>query len=101
MPGCEPWYKGIVRERKLRRIFMIGMLCGVIITTVFTFAFAIPGNNNYWRTEIWKRGGAAWTLDMKSGHRSWKWLIDPIPDTPSKKPVIVPASQTKSRSEQL
>ena len=84
----------------MRRIFMIGMLCGVIITTAITYVFAIPGNNNYWRSEIWKRGGAAWTAD-KNGHVGWQWRIQPIPDTPPEKPVIVPSSQTKVRTEKL
>lgn len=83
------------------RLFLIGTLFGVMITAAFTYMFAIPANNYYWQAEIWKRGGAAWTMDMKSGHRGWKWMIEPIPDTPPKKPVIAPASQTKSRSEQL
>jgi hypothetical protein len=41
------------------RLFLIGMLCGVMIAAGFTYAFAIPGNNYYWQTEIWNRGGAA------------------------------------------
>ena len=88
-------------NRKMMRLFLVGMLCGVVIAAAFTYAFAIPANNYYWQSEIWKRGCAAWTMDMKNGHRSWKWLVEPIPDTPSKKPVIVPSSQTKSRTEQL
>jgi hypothetical protein len=35
--------------------------------------------------EIWKRGGAAWISD-KNGHLSWKWMVEPIPDTSSEKP---------------
>jgi hypothetical protein len=100
MPSFEPWYKEVLRERKMRRIFLSGMLLGVMIAATFTFVFAIPGNSNYWRTEIWKRGGAAWTAD-KNGHIGWRWMVEPIPDAPPKKPVIVPASQTKSRIEQL
>lgn len=91
-------------NRKMRRIFIIGMLCGVIITAAVTYVFAIPGNNNYWRTEIWKRGGAAWTMDMKNGHTGWEWRVQPIPDTPPTKPVkpvIVPSTQTSVRTEQL
>jgi hypothetical protein len=37
----------------------------------------------------------------KAGHIGWKWMVDPISDTPPKKPVIVPSSQTKVRIEQL
>ena len=76
-----------LRNKKMRRIFLIGMLCGVIVTTAFTLAFALPANNDHWRWEIWNRGGAVWTFD-KNGHRDWKWMVEPIPDTPRKKPVI-------------
>ena len=34
-----------------------------MITAAFTYAFAIPANNYHWQMEIWKRGGAAWTVD--------------------------------------
>ena len=44
-------------------IFLIGMLFGVMITAAVTYVFAIPANSNYWRMEICKRGGAAWTFD--------------------------------------
>ena len=47
------------------RIFLIGMLCGVMITAAVTYVFAIPANSDYWRMEIYKRGGAAWTVDRK------------------------------------
>ncbi len=79
------------------------MLCGVMITAAVTIVFAIPANSNYWRMEIWKRGGAAWTSD-KNGRLDWKWMIEPIPDTLPQKPVIVPSSPVKPikvRSEQL
>ena len=100
-PSVEPWYKGIVGNKKMRRLFLSGVLCGVMITTVFTFVFAIPANSDHWRWEIWQRGGGAWTIDMKSGHRGWKWTVEPIPDALPKKPVIVPSSQTKVSTEQL
>ena len=83
------------------RLFLIGMLCGVMITAAFTYVFAIPANSDYWRWEIWKRGGGAWTFDMKSGHQGWKWTVEPVPDTPSKKPVIAPPSAVKVESERL
>ena len=82
------------------RIFLIGALCGVIITTVFTYVFAIPANSTYWQTEIWKRGGAAWTADKK-GHIGWKWMVDPVSDTPPVKPAVLPSSQTNVRTEKL
>jgi hypothetical protein len=75
-------------------IFLVGMVCGVMITAAFTYAFAIPANSNYWRMEIYKRGGAAWTFD-KNGHWSWKWLVEPSPDTPRQNRVSMPASQTE------
>jgi hypothetical protein len=84
----------------MRRTFLIGVLCGVLITAVVAFVFAIPANSDYWRWEIWRRGGAAWTFD-KSGHLSWKWTVEPIPDTPSEKRVIVSPPQTNIRTEHL
>ena len=83
-----------------RRLFLIGMLCGVMVTAAFTYAFAIPANSNYWRTEIWKRGGAAWTFD-KDGHIGWKWMVEPIPDTPRQKPAVVSPSKVNVRTERL
>jgi hypothetical protein len=82
------------------RPYLIGMLCGVMTAAAFTFVFAIPANNNYWRSEIWKRGGAAWICD-KSGHVSWKWMVEPLPDTPRKKPIISPPIAVKVKSEWL
>ena len=84
----------------MMRIFLIGTLFGVMITAAVTVVFAIPANSNYWRMEIWKRGGSAWTVD-KNGHSGWMWMVDPIPDTPSKRPVMVPSTQVKVRTEQL
>ena len=76
------------------------MLCGVMIIAVVTFALAIPANSDHWRMEIWKRGGAAWVFD-KNGHLTWTWTVEPIPDVPAKKRVIVPSSQVVLRSERL
>jgi hypothetical protein len=76
------------------------MLCGVMITAGVTVVFAIPANSDYWRMEIWKRGGAAWTVDQ-SGHSGWMWMVNPIPDTTRKKPVIAPPTHVKVRTEQL
>jgi len=84
----------------MRRTFLIGVLFGVMLTAAITFVFAIPANSDHWRMEIWKRGGAAWTFD-KNGHLSWKWMVEPIPDTPQPKRVIVPSSQTNIRNEHL
>jgi hypothetical protein len=82
------------------RLFLSGMLCGVMITAAVTYVFAIPANSTYWRMEIWKRGGAAWTED-KNGHIGWKWMVEPIPDTQPAKRAVVPLSQTKVSTEQL
>jgi hypothetical protein len=82
------------------RLFMIGMLCGVLITAAVTYVFAIPANSDYWRMEIYKRGGAAWTVD-RTGHVGWTWMVEPIPDTPIKKRVIAPPSAVKVKSVQL
>ncbi len=85
----------------MMRLFLSGMLSGVMLAAAFTYVFAIPANNYQWQTEIWERGGAAWTFDMKSGHMGWKWLVEPIPDTSSQKPVTLPPSAVKLRAEQL
>ena len=85
----------------MRRLFLIGMLCGVMITAAFTYVFAIPANSNYWRMEIYKRGGAAWTMD-KNGHFGWKWMVEPIPDSPSPaKRAVIPPPRVKVSSERL
>ena len=90
-----------LRNKKMRRLFLIGALCGVMITAAFTYLFAIPANSDHWRMEIYQRGGGAYTMDMKSGRTGWKWLAEPIPDTPRSKPAVVPSSQTNVRTEQL
>jgi hypothetical protein len=88
-------------KRKGIRIYLIGMLCGVMLATAFTYMFAIPANNDHWRMEIYKRGGGAWTMDMKNGRTGWKWMVAPIPDTPPKKPVTVPVYKVNAQTEQL
>jgi len=84
----------------MRRIFLIGVLCGVIMAAAVTFGFAIPGNSDYWRMEIWKRGGGAWTFD-KNGHLSWAWTVEPIPETRPAKRIFVPSSPVRVQSERL
>ena len=84
----------------MRRTFLIGVLCGVMITAAVTFVFAIPANSDHWRMEIWKRGGAAWTFD-KNGKIGWMWTVKPMSDAPQQKRVIVPSSHVNVRSEQL
>jgi hypothetical protein len=92
--------RGMKEKYKAIHVFSVGMLCGVIVTAAVAFGLAIPGNSDYWRMEIWKRGGAAWTSD-KNGHLSWKWLVEPVPTTPRKEPLVMPSSQTKVRTEKL
>ena len=102
--GC----KSASNERQMKQnvgteinIFLIGMLSGVTMAAAFTFAFAIPANNYHWKTEIWRRGGAAWTFDMNSGHMDWKWMVEPKADAPREKPVAAPAYKVNVHTEQL
>jgi len=83
------------------RIYLIGMLSGVMLAATFTYVFALPANSDFWRMEIYKRGGAAWTVD-KNGHIGWRWMVDPIPDNPNPaRPAVAPQSVLKVRSEKL
>jgi hypothetical protein len=81
-------------------MFLIGVLCGVIITAAVTLVFTIPANTFHWRMEIWKRGGAAWTFD-RNGHLSWRWMVKPVSDVHPKEAVIAPSSQVNARTERL
>ena len=98
--GLRCLIRGLVGKRKMIRIFLNGTLCGVIITAAVAYVFVLPANSNYWRTEISKRGGAAWTSD-KNGRVGWKWIFEPIPDAPPVKPVIVPSSPAKAGTGKL
>ena len=82
------------------RTFLIGVLCGVMIAAAAAFALTIPANSDYWRMEIWRRGGAAWIFD-KNGRLSWKWTVEPASDTSPHRRVIIPSSQAKIRTERL
>ena len=84
----------------MMRLFLIGMLCGVSLATAFTYLFAIPANDYRWQMEIWNRGGAVWTWD-KNGRFGWKWMVEPLSDTPSQKRVIAPPSAVRVRGVQL
>jgi hypothetical protein len=84
----------------MRALFLTGVLCGVIVAAAVTFVFAIPGNSDYWRMEIWKRGGAAWCFD-KNGHLSWAWTVEPTPETRPAKRIIGPSSDVRIQSERL
>jgi predicted nucleotidyltransferase len=37
----------------------------------------------------------------ENGHPGWNWMVEPIPDTPPKKPVVVPPSQTRGWKEAM
>jgi gas vesicle protein len=87
-------------KNKMRRIFLIGVLCGVIVAAAVTFVFAIPGNSDYWRMEIWKRGGAAWCFD-KNGKISWAWTVKPNSETHPAKRMIKPSPHVGIQSERL
>jgi len=84
----------------MMRIFLIGMLCGVMTMAAVTLLFAIPANDFRWRMEIYNRGGAAWTVD-KNGHFGWQWMVEPKTDIPRQKRVTVPSSDVRIRTEQL
>src|SRR5207249_11246347 len=81
---------------KLIRTFLIGNLCGVIMAAAVAFVFTIPANSDYWRMEIWKRGGGALISD-KNGHISWKWTVEPIFDSHPNMAGVVPSSQVNAR----
>jgi hypothetical protein len=84
----------------MMRLFLIGMLCGVVVMAAVTLVFALPANDFRWRMEIYNRGGAAWTVD-KDGRFGWQWLVEPKTDIPHPKRLTVPASQVNIRTEQL
>ena len=84
----------------MMRLFLIGMLFGVMTMAAVTMLFAIPANNFHWQMEIYNRGGAAWTMD-KDGRVGWKWMVDPGRDTPPQKRPTLPAYKVNVRTEQL
>ena len=84
----------------MRRTFLIGILCGVMMMGAVTFAFTIPANTFHWQMEIWKRGGAAWTFD-KNGRLSWRWMVRPVSNIGTKKTIIAPSSKVKVRTKQV
>jgi hypothetical protein len=85
----------------MRRIFLFGILCGVIAAATLTFAVAIPANNAHWQVEVVKRGGGAWFFD-KNGHTGWMWTVEPTANAPhNKKIIVVPSSKAKVSIERL
>jgi hypothetical protein len=73
----------------MKRMFLYGNLCGVIMAAAVTFAVAIPANNDHWRVEITKRGGGDWYFD-KNGHWGWMWTAKLLPQRAHPATVIVP-----------
>ena len=80
---------------KMRRTFLFGTLCGVIMAAALTFVVAIPATNTRWQVEIVKRGGGAWFFD-KNGHIGWMWTVEPTSSAPQKKQIVVPAPRTNA-----
>jgi hypothetical protein len=91
-----------MRERnKMRRIFLVGILCGVMMAAAVTFTIAIPANNDHWRVEITRRGGGDWFFD-NSGNLGWMWTVEPISDIrPAKKAIVVPPPKTDVNPNRL
>jgi hypothetical protein len=84
-----------MRERnKMIRIFLVGILCGVMIAAAVTFFVAIPANNDHWRVEIVKRGGGAWYFD-KNGKLGWMWTAKVLPERTRPVKIVVPQSRPK------
>src|SRR4029434_4534239 len=92
--------KGMKGRYRAIRVFLVGVLCGVIITAAVAFGLTIPANSDYWRMEIWKRGGAAWTFD-KNGHLSWMWTVEPASDSRPAERATRPSPQTNICTERL
>jgi hypothetical protein len=88
------------KERKMKkmiRVFLVGMLCGVFMAAVLTVTLTIPGVDNHWRMEIWKRGGGIWLVD-RNGHISWQWKPQPIAVQSHSAPRTIPRPQGTSDS---
>ena len=79
------------------RVFVVGILCGVFMAAVLTVTLTIPGVDNHWRMEIWKRGGAMWLID-RNGHLSWQWKGQPIAVRSHSVPRTIPQPQQTSDS---
>jgi hypothetical protein len=81
----------------MRRAFLGGILCGVMMAAIVTFTLAIPANNDHWRVEIVKRGGGTWCFD-KNGKLGWMWTAQLLPERARPATVIVPPSRPKPDS---
>jgi hypothetical protein len=90
-----------VEKFKFIRVFLIGILCGVIMAAAVTFFVAIPANNDHWRVEVVKRGGGTWYFD-KNGRLGWMWTAEPVSNVrPVKKAIVVPAPKKEVTPQRL
>jgi len=85
------------RKAQMKRMFLYGTLCGVIMAADLTFSVAIPANNDRWHVEIVKRGGGTWSLD-KNDKLRWMWTVQPLPERTRPAIIIVPPSRSKPAS---
>jgi len=81
----------------MKRMFLYGTLCGVMMAAALTFSVAIPANNDNWRVEIVKRGGGTWYFD-KNGQIGWMWTAQLLPTRARPATIIVPRSRPKPDS---
>ena len=82
----------------MRRVFLSGILCGVMMAAAVTFILAIPANNDHWRVEIVKRGGGTWYFDKK-GNLGWRWTVPLVSDSGrAASLIIVPRPRRSSDS---
>jgi hypothetical protein len=72
---------------KPRRIFLIGVLSGVVITAAVTFVFAIPANTYHWQMEI---GNAVGSLGLRQEWPSHLTTVEPLSTPPRRKPLRRP-----------
>jgi hypothetical protein len=87
----------LIEGNKMRRMFLYGILCGVIMAAAVTFSVAIPANNDHWRAEIVKRGGGTWYFD-KNGKLGWMWTAELLSEPARPAAIVVPQSRPKPDS---
>jgi hypothetical protein len=83
--------------KKMIRMFLSGILCGVMMMAAVTFAFTIPGNNNQWRADITERGGGVWYFD-RNGRLGWEWTVRPVSEGRHSPTIVVPEPKAKGSS---